>query len=122
MTSVFKQGDDSKIIIPIVETPAIDFNTAEDIKVILFIDTVEQKKYSLGQQTGYGVVEIDSVNANQLNVFVERDHSVNFAVGAVRAYILAKFQNAEFPDGNQVKSWELIVGRVMAGMALDEAL
>jgi hypothetical protein len=118
----FRQGDDAIVPIVVTQTPSIDFTEAEDIIVSLYNGSDIQKKYSLNTKTDYGVVEVDGTDKNQLNVFVEREHSIDFSIGTLKAYVLAVFINAEFPDGKETKSWEITCARVTTGKALDEEL
>ena len=122
MNEIFKQGEDQIINVEITDTPAVDFTIATSIIVSLKVKKETQYKYSLNTKAGYGILQLVSGQANQLNVFVERVESSNFKEGALTAYITASFPNTTFPDGNEVKAWSMNIGRVRAGDDLDETL
>ncbi len=115
----FKQGDDALLQLRVTETVPIDFTTAEEIKVMLFSGTTEIAKFSLNVATGYAPLTV-SGTTNGLVMPAERELTIDFPVGAINAYVLAKFPSGSFPDNNQVRSWEVLIGRCLAGKALDK--
>lgn len=124
--SNFKQGEDKKLVLKVVQNPVVNFSTATDIRVILGVGKVmEAKKYALDPASAgseYGTLEVDGVATDTINVFIEREHSITFPVGTISATILAKYPNVEFPDGHEVKSYQLSSSRVLEGKGLNEAL
>lgn len=122
MTTSFKQGDDKKLNLVIADTPAIDFSDATDIRVLLFVGDKEQYKYSREDMADHGKLTVDGSDKNVLHVYVERENSVSFDVGSMSATVIAVFDNSEFPDELETKTWDLNVGRVLAGRGLDEEI
>ena len=119
---ILKQGDSLKVEQAILETPAIDFTTATSLVCILFVGETEQKRYSLATKTNYGVLEVDNISTNQINLFIEREESALFTVGVLSGYLIAEFPNLDFPSSVENKSYTFNIGRVMAGKGLDEIL
>lgn len=117
-----KQGEDRKLDVVVVDQPPVDFSTATELRVILFVGDREQAKYSKDALATYGKVTVDGTNKNTLHVYVERDDSVTFDVGSLSAHVIAVFVNTEFADGVQTETWDVTLGRVTVGRALDETL
>ena len=118
----FRQGDDVKVRVQIIENPVIDFSTATDIRVVLITNTDKkiQWRYSLDAQPDHGTLEVDGTNKDTINVFVEREQSINFAIGILRAEVMANFTDSDFPDGSRTKTWNQMTAKVSEGQALDE--
>ncbi|HNQ21085.1 MAG TPA: hypothetical protein PKI46_08500, partial [Bacteroidales bacterium] len=112
----FKQGEDKKISVSVIKNGApVDLTTCPNIKAILKVNNTEQKKYSVVGETGYGDLQVDSVNPNQVNIMVERDDSKNFPVGAISIILLPAFTDSDFADGIRVEEYKFNIGRVIPG-------
>lgn len=121
---VFKQGEDKKVSVIVTDTPTVDFTTAIKI-VAAIIDSNgnELKRYDNLGTTGYGVLEVDGTDTNQINIFVERADSVDFPVGVSKVYLSAELPDVAFPDEGATKSWEFKNAvRVTKGEILDEPI
>jgi hypothetical protein len=116
---IFKQGDSCKIERMITESVSVDFSSATDIFCILSIAGVVTQRYSLNTLDNYGKLEVDGVNKNQVNLFVDRSESINFGIGTLTGYLIAEFTDADFPSGKSTKSWKFSLGKVLEGEGLD---
>ena len=119
----FKQGEDKKISVSIVKNgSSVALNDCTNIKAILKVNNVEQKKYSVTHESGYGTLKVDTTNTNQLHIFVEREDSKTFPVGVVTLIVLPAFTDTEFDDGLRVEEFKFNVGRIMPGEGITEIL
>ena len=119
----FKQGEDKEIKVAVVENGlAVPLTGCINIKGILKVNNVIQKKYALVPETDFGSLVVDGVNTNQANIFVERAESVNFPVGAITIILLAAFPDVSFPDGERVEEFKFAVGRVTPGEGINEII
>lgn len=123
MAVQFKQGEDVKISVNVIEggTPT-DLSVCTNIKAVLSVNNVRQSKYALVPETDYGKLEVDNNEDNQVNVYVERSDSKNFPVGAVTIVLLCSFPNVDFEDGVEVREFKFNVGRVSFGEGIDEII
>lgn len=121
--TTFQQGEDQKISVQVIEAgAAVDISVCTNIKAILKVNNIEQKKYALVPETDHGTLVVDGNNNNQVNVFVERDESKNFPVGAITVILLCAFPDPEFSDGVRVQEYKFSVGRVTIGEGLNEMI
>lgn len=119
----FKQGEDKKIPVIVIDDPAIDFTTADEVRIVLFVGTAEQDRFSIATIADHGKLTIDDTDKNKLYVFSERAKTVAYNAGSLAATVLATFANAAFPDGFETRTWDVSnVGRVLAGRALNEEI
>jgi hypothetical protein len=123
MATTFKQGEDKKLSVQVIEGGvATDLTVCTNIKALLHVNNVIQSKYSLIPETDHGLLSVDALITNQANVFVERDDSKNYPVGAVTICLLCSFPNVEFSDGIEVREFKFQIGRVAAGCGIDEII
>lgn len=119
----FKQGEDKKVSLNVVKNGvAVDLTTAINIKAILKVNSVEQKKYALTAETGFGTLEVDGVVTNQVNIFIQREETKNFPIGNITVIMLISFVDTDFPDGERVEEIKFNVGRVSQGEGIDETM
>ena len=123
MATTFKQGEDKKLSVLVIEGGvATDLSVCTNIKALLHVNNLVQSKYALIPETDHGMLAVDGVNINQVNIFVERDDSRNYPVGAVSICLLCSFPNVEFSDGIEVREFTFQVGRVAPGCGLNEII
>lgn len=123
MAVLFQQGEDKKISVNVIEDgSAVDLSVCTNVKALLQVNNVQQKRYSQIPETDHGKAEVDAGVNNQVNVYVERDDSKNFPVGAVSIVLLCAFPNPEFVDGIEVLEWKFNVGRVSLGEGINEII
>ena len=123
MATTFKQGEDKKLSVQVIEGGvATDLTVCTNIKALLHVNNVIQSKYALIPETDHGLLAVDALINNQANVFVERDDSKNYPVGAVTICLLCSFPNVEFSDGIEVREFKFQIGRVAAGCGIDEII
>lgn len=121
--TTFQQGEDQKISVQVIEAgAAVDISVCTNVKAILKVNNIEQKKYALVTETDHGTLSVDSTNTNQVNIFVERDESKNFPVGAITIILLCAFPDADFSDGVRVQEYKFSIGRVTIGEGLNEMI
>jgi hypothetical protein len=121
--TTFQQGEDQKLSVQVIENgAAVDVSGCTNIKAILKVNNVEQKKYALVQETDHGTLAVDATNSNQVNIFVERDESKNFPVGAITIILLAAFPDTDFSDGVRVQEYKFSIGRVAPGEGTNEQI
>lgn len=119
----FKQGEDKKITVSVMKNGSpIELDQCPNVKAILKVNNVEQKKYSVTKESGFGTLKVDSSTKNLLHIFVEREDSKNFPVGMVTVIVLPAFTDAEFDDGIRVEEHKFNVGRVNPGEGYAEVL
>jgi len=119
----FQQGEDQKISVQVIEAgAAVDISACTNIKAILKVNNIEQKKYAMIPETDHGTLLVDGAITNQANIFVERDESKNFPVGAITLILLCAFPDADFSDGVKVQEYKFSVGRVTIGEGLNEVI
>ncbi len=118
----FNQGENVKLMLQVKDNGAnVDVSSAPKIKCVLKTnDGTIVKKYSNTAETDYGVLMVDSVNNYQINVFVEREESLLFPVGLLRATLIIAFIDVSFPNGERVKEYPFTIGWVYLGQAKDE--
>lgn len=120
-STTFKQGEDKKISVNVIkEGVPVDVSVCTNIKAILKINNVEQKKYALVPETDHGSLEVPVTPTNQIDISVERDESKNFPVGAITIIVLAAFPDVTFTSGERVEEYKFAVGRVSIGEGVDE--
>jgi hypothetical protein len=123
MAVSFKQGEDKKIEVTVIENGLpTDLSVCTNIKALLHVNNVLQKRYAIIPETDHGKCEVDLGNTNQCNVYVERDDSKNFPVGAVSICLLCSFPNVDFIDGIEVREFIFNVGRVSPGCGINETI
>jgi hypothetical protein len=121
--TTFQQGEDQKLSVQVIEAgAAVDISVCTNIKAILKVNNIEQKKYALVPETDHGTLIPDVTNTNQANIMVEREESKNFPVGAVTVILLCAFPDPEFSDGVRVQEYKFSVGRVAQGEGLNEMI
>lgn len=119
----FKQGEDIKISVAVIENALpVVLTGCINIKAMLKVNNVLQKRYALIPETDFGELNVDTVNTNQANILVERTESVNFPVGAVTVILLCAFPDVAFPDGERVMEYKFAVGRVTPGEGINEII
>lgn len=119
----FKQGEDQKIELMVIEGgAAVDISTCTNIKAIVKLNNIEQKRYALISETDHGTLEVDATVTNQANIYVERDESKNFPVGAITVILLCAFTDVDFSDGIRVREYKFSIGRVSQGEGIDEVI
>ncbi len=118
----FKQGESKAIELEVLSTPAPNFNTAEDIIAILFVGDTVQYRYSLNDKEAHGKLELVGESDTKVTIYVEREHSVAFDAGALTVNITASFPDDDFPEGLDVKSYDMKIGRILRGRGLDEII
>lgn len=119
MAVVLKQGDDSKIQVDIVDNGSpVDLTSITKIKGVIKIGTFEEK-YSLVSESGFGKISKESSPNNRVNVFVERDQSKNFPIGAMSLTLIVTTTDADFPEGERSKQYDFNIGRTTSGNGLD---
>jgi hypothetical protein len=117
----FKQGEDKKISVNVIkEGVPVDVSVCTNIKAILKVNNVEQKKYALVAETDHGSLEVPTLPTNQIDISVERDESKNFPVGAITIIVLAAFPDVTFTSGERVEEYKFAVGRVAPGEGINE--
>ena len=120
MATTFKQGEDKKISVQVIENGLpTNLTVCTNIKAQLFVNNILQTKYALIPETDHGTLAVDATNNNQCNIYVERDDSKNFPVGACSICLLCAFPNAEFTDGIEVREFTFQVGRVAPGCSVN---
>jgi hypothetical protein len=123
MSVQFKQGEDISIpVLVLKDGAAVDLSTCENVKAILKVNGVEQKKYSKTTEIDYGELTIEALTTNQANILVERDHSKEFPVGIATVILLASFTDATFESGYRTEEYKFTVGRVVAGEGSTEIM
>lgn len=121
--TTFKQGEDKKISVNVIENGVPkDLSVCTNVKALLHVNNALQKRYAQIPETDHGTCAVDGAITNQVNIFVERDESKNFPVGAVSIILLCSFPNVEFPDGIEVREYSFQVGRVAPGLGLNEII
>lgn len=119
----FKQGEDKKISVNVIELGVpMDVSGCTNIKAILKVNNVEQKKYALVPETDHGTLLVPTLPTNQIDIYVERDESRNFPVGAVTIIVLAAFPDVAFTSGERVEEYKFAVGRVAPGEGVNEVI
>ena len=116
---IFKQGDTQKVEKQVIEVPALDFSDATDIFCILSIGSTIQKRYSLNTRDNYGKLEVDNLINDQVNIFIDRNESINFGIGTLKGYLIVEWADAEFPSGKKTRSFDFTIGKVIVGEGLD---
>jgi hypothetical protein len=120
MATTFKQGEDKKITVQVIENGLpTNLNPCTNIKAQLYVNNILQAKYSLIPETDHGLLIVDTTNSNQANIYVERNESKNFPVGACSVCLLCAFPNTEFSDGIEVREFTFQVGRVAPGCSIN---
>jgi hypothetical protein len=120
MATTFKQGEDKKISVQVIENGLpTNLSPCTNIKVQLHVNNILQAKYSLIPETDHGLLEVDTLNNNQVNIYVERNESKNFPVGACTVCMLCAFPNPSFSDGIEVREFTFQVGRVAPGCGVN---
>lgn len=123
MAVTFKQGEDKKISVNVIENGVpTDLSVCTNVKSLLHVNNVLQKRYALIPETDHGKAEVDGTTTNQVNTFVERDDSKNFPVGAVSIVLLCSFPNVDFIDGIEVREYKFSVGRTAPGEGINEII
>lgn len=119
----FKQGEDIVIPVSVIKSGSpVDLSDCENVKAILKVNGIEQKKYSVVAESNYGVIVIDSVNTNKAKIIVEREESKSFPVGAISIILLAAFTDVTFADSVRVEEYKFNIGRVITGEAAAEII
>ena len=123
MAVTFNQGEDKKISVNVIEGGvATDLSVCTNVKALVKVNNVLQKRYAQIPETDHGQALVDGLTTNQVNIFVERDDSKNFPVGAVSVCLLCAFPNPEFVDGIEVREFTFQVGRVAPGCGINEII
>ena len=116
MATTFKQGEDKKISVAVIEGgTAIDLTTCTNIKAVVKVSNTEMKKYSLQEETDNGKLDVDQTETNKVNIFIEREESKNFPTGNITIILLCAFPNTDFVDGIEVREFKFSIGRVVLG-------
>lgn len=120
---IFKQGEDIVIPVSVIKSGSpVDLSACANVKAILKVNNIEQKKYALVPETNYGTLTIDSVDTNKAKLVIERSESKDFPVGVISIILLAAFTDATFADSLRVEEYKFNVGRVLAGEAASEII
>ncbi len=115
----FAQGDDKKIELLIIKNGvAVDIQDNVSVKAELFVNNQSQKVYASAPSTNEGTLNVPASPTNKVEVFVERDDSVNFPVGSGFFNVLVAFDDVAFPDGNRVESFKIYGIVVQQGVSL----
>lgn len=123
MAVLFQQGEDVKISVNVIEGGApVDLSVCTNVKALVQVNNVLQKRYAQIPETDHGKAEVDGTTNNQVNIYVERDDSKNFPVGAVSVVLLCAFPNPEFTDGIEVLEYKFNVGRCSLGEGVNEII
>lgn len=123
MAVLFQQGEDVKISVNVIEGgSATDLSVCTNVKALVMVNNVLQKRYAQIPETDHGKAEVDAGTNNQVNIYVERDDSKNFPVGAVSVVLLCAFPNVEFTDGIEVREFKFNVGRCSLGEGINEII
>lgn len=120
----FKQGEDKKISLEVLNTAGaqVDMSVALKIKANFRVGGTVQKIFSITPASNEGTMEVDGVNNYQLNLFVERIDSINFPTGVITIDVIATFTDAEFPDNDRAEEFNFSVGSVKEGKTTDIVL
>lgn len=120
---IFKQGEDIVIPVSVIKSGSpVDLSACANVKAILKVNNIEQKKYALVPETNYGTLTIDAVDTNKAKLVIERSESKDFPVGVISIILLAAFTDATFADSLRVEEYKFNVGRVLAGEAASEII
>lgn len=123
MAFKIRQGDEIVVSLPVIENGVtVPITTAISIKTQLLINNVPVKTYSLTPNIGEGLITVDPLNTHIAKIFIERADSINFQKGVGTFYMLVEFENTEFPDGGQCKSYQFVGGNgllIQEGFARD---
>jgi len=121
---ILKQGEDklASVFIKDSNGNAVDVSVCGEIRAILLVDGVEQKRYSLTEQTDYGKLEVDEDISNKLNIFLEREDTKDFAEGIVSIAVLFSFPDALFVDETREEEYMFTIGRIVKGFTKTETL
>lgn len=123
MSVQFKQGEDISIpVLVLKDGAAVNLTACENVKAILKVNQIEQKKYAKTPEIDYGELTIEALVTNQANILVERDHSKDFPTGVVTIIVLASFTDATFESGYRTEEYKFTVGRVVAGEGATEIM
>lgn len=120
MNANFQQGEDQKLSVLVIENGSpVDVSACANIKAILKVGGVEQKKYALVAETDHGTLLVDNTNNNQVNIFVTRDESKLFTAGSISIVLVCPFVDTSFPGNVRHQEYKFNVGRIIEGEAKD---
>lgn len=123
MEVTFKQGEDIIIPVSVIKGGvALNLTSCPNIKAILKVNNVEQKKYALVPEVGFGKLEVDGVETNKVKITVERDDSKSFPVGNISIILLTSFTDANYADSKRVEEYKFQPGRVLQGEGTSETI
>ena len=127
--TTFKQGEDTVLTVSVIKSGSpVDLSSCPNVKAILKVQGTECKKYAIIPETDFGDLKIGSfgtygwLSNNQASLIIERDHSINFPVGAVSVILLASFTDPNFADNIRVEEYKFNIGRVITGEGTAEII
>lgn len=93
------KGSDAKIILTLKKNAApLVLAAGENIIVILSVNNEEQLRFSKTAMDGYQPIT-DGTDPGTFVLLLKRELNKNFPTGKLETEVLAKFNDAEFPEG-----------------------
>lgn len=121
MGVLIKQGEDKIVDVLITKNGVgVDVTLADNIKSHLFVNGIEQKRYSLTPTGGYGNLTLGVVPTNLIKLELVRSDTKNWPAGSCTLCTTVQFVDPAFTGGFRREEYTQYIGAIQEGCGLDE--
>lgn len=121
MPALIKQGEDKIVDVLITKNGVgVDVTAADNIISILFVNSIEQKRYQLTPTAGYGNLTLGLVPTNLIKLELVRDDTKTWPAGGCNLCTTVQFVDPSFDSGFRREEYTQTIGVIQEGCGLDE--
>lgn len=121
MAALIKQGEDKIVDVLITKNGvSVDVTGADNIRTIVFVNGIEQKRYSLIPTAGYGNLTLGLVPTNLIKLEFTRDDTKTWPAGGCNLCTTVQFLDPSFDSGFRREEYTQTIGVIQEGCGLDE--